>query len=103
MECSVIIVNYNTAELVKQCIDSLLKQTGIEFEIIVVDNASHDHSLTVLNEYGTKIRLLANTENAGFGKANNQGFRLGQGRYLFLLNPDALLQSPTDLRYLISF
>ena len=102
-EVSVIIVNYNTADLVKKCIQSVLMQTDIRFEIIVVDNASADNSVAILQTLQHKITLVANRNNVGFGRANNQAFRLSKGRYLFLLNPDAEFTKPHDLYNSIQF
>jgi len=103
MDVSVIVVNYNTAELTKKCIESVLYQEGIESEIIVVDNASVDNSVEVLRQFNDKIKLIANKENVGFGRANNQAFKLASGQYIFLLNPDARLQNPEDLTSIFDF
>ena len=100
MDVSVIIVNYNTCDLVKRCVDSVLKQQNCHFEIIVVDNASQDNSVKVLQDYGDKITLLPNHHNHGFGKANNQGFNLSSGKAVFLLNPDAVLTDNLTLKKL---
>lgn len=97
IDISVIVVNYNTAELVKRCIESILAQRDVIFEIIVIDNASADNSVDVLREFDNEITLIANDNNLGFGKANNQGFRVSKGRHLFLLNPDAVLLTEHDL------
>lgn len=103
MDISIIIVNYNTAAIISDCIDSLLKQQNIQAEIIVIDNASTDNSLDVLRNYGDKIKIIANPENSGFGKANNIAFKTSTGRYIFLLNPDACLTDANALTNLISF
>lgn len=100
---SVLIINYNTAELVKACIESVLKQRDINFEIIVVDNQSRDASLAVLQQFGAQIQLIANNQNLGFGKANNQAFAKSQGEYLFLLNPDAVLLTDLDLYHAVQY
>lgn len=102
MKVTAIIVNYNTADVVAACIDSLLMQADVETEIIVVDNASKDNSKSVLEAYAGKIRLLSNDENVGFGNACNQAFKEAQGEYLYLINPDAELTKPTDFQHLIS-
>lgn len=93
MDVSVIIVNYHSADLVVDCIHSIYEKTeNILYEIIVVDNASCDGSVERLQkEFGNKITVIASEENLGFGKANNLGATVAQGRYLFLLNPDTLL------------
>lgn len=105
MDVSIIIVNYNTAGIIRACVDSVLKQVGVEFEIIIVDNASGDRSTTTLASLQSiaTIRVLLNHENIGFGRANNQAFQHSRGRYIFLLNPDAVLLAPNDLQRLIAF
>jgi len=92
IDLSIIIVNWNTKELVKQCIRSIIKHTHtIEYEIIVVDNHSDDGSgLEILNNFPT-ITLIENNENLGFAKANNIGIRNAHGRYLLLLNSDTYI------------
>lgn len=102
-DISVLIVNYNTAKLVGECVKSLLKQEGVHFEIIVIDNNSHDDSLAVLQQYASRIRLISNPDNLGFGRANNQAFKLSKGRYLFMLNPDAVCLSNQDLALAVKY
>lgn len=105
IKVSVIIVNYNTGDLVMQCIESVLKQREVTFEIIVVDNASHDSSVTLLKEKERlgQIKLQLNENNVGFGRANNQAAQIAQGEYLFLLNPDAVCQGNVVLRDMLRF
>lgn len=101
---SAIIVNYNSGAYATRCIASLLLQTGVELEIIVVDNASQDDSTTLLREtFGDDIRLIANKENLGFGRANNLGAASASGQYLLLINPDTELSSPDTVRILAEF
>lgn len=91
MDVSVIIVNYNTKELTKNCIDSVFAQTsGVSFEVILVDNASTDGSIELF-EKDDRIRFVESGGNLGFGKANNIGYNYATGKYLFLLNSDTLL------------
>lgn len=94
---SVLIVNYRTAELAVACIGALLRQKNVTYEIIVIDNHSEDDSGVSFARFGTLITLVKNTENIGFGRANNQAFQLSKGRYLFILNPDAHCLSDHDL------
>lgn len=103
MDVSVIIVNYNTADLLKNCINSVLKQKNITSEIIVVDNCSKDNSLEILKQFENAITVIANKNNLGFGAANNQGFLKSSGKYIFLLNPDAALTSDTVFETLMHF
>ncbi len=93
MDISVIIVNYHSAEMVIDCINSIYSQTqGVSYEIIVVDNASNDGSVEALRgTFGDQIVLIPSPENLGFGKANNLGAKKATGKYLFLLNPDTIL------------
>lgn len=88
MDVSIIIVNYNTRKLTQECIDSIFQYTeGVIFEVIVVDNASTDDSKAYF-EKDNRIRYIYNTENLGFGRANNIGYQYATGKYLFLLNSD---------------
>ncbi len=93
MDVSVIIVNYNTLKLTKNTIDSVIEKTkGINCEIILVDNASTDGSLEFFEkEYSNSINFIKNSENLGFGRANNKGIEIAKGKYIFLLNSDTLL------------
>lgn len=103
IDISVLIVNYNTAELVRKCIESVLSQRDINFEIIVVDNNSHDNSVAVLQQFMPQITFISNQENNGFGKANNQAFKVSSGRYIFMLNPDAVFVTDKDLHHAVQF
>lgn len=87
-DLSIVVVNYNTAELLGRCIRSVLTQQGPFFELIVVDNASTDDSLSVVRQAGDEIHLIANDDNVGFSRANNQAIRICSGRYIYFLNPD---------------
>lgn len=93
MNVSIIIVNYNTVSLLCDAIDSVLeKTTDISYEIIVVDNNSSDNSENIIpQKYGDKVIFIKLPENIGFGRANNEGVKLANGKYLFLLNPDTIL------------
>jgi len=92
MDVSIIIINYNTKDLIKQCIDSVLEKTqDIEFEIIVVDNASSDGSQQFIKNVYPNIIFIESPDNLGFGRANNLGFEYAKGRNLFLLNSDTIL------------
>ena len=94
LDLSVIIVNWNTRDLLAQCIESVYRTVmGISFEIIVVDNASADGSADRVRERFPQVQLLQNDENVGFARANNQAAVASKGRYLLLLNSDALLQA----------
>lgn len=92
MDVSIIIVNYNTKELLVNCITSISKNTkDVNFEIIIVDNASVDGSQEFIKEKFPEVLLIESKENLGFGKANNLGAEFAKGDYLFLLNSDTIL------------
>jgi len=89
MDLSIIIVNWNTKDLLLQCLESLCQGAkGIEKEIFVVDNSSSDGSGTAVRKRFPEINLIENQVNLGFARANNQAFSLSSGEYLLLLNPD---------------
>ena len=91
MDVSIIIVNYNTLDLTKNCINSVIEKTkGIDYEIILVDNASSDGSKDYFSN-NPNITYIYNVNNLGFGTANNIGAKVASGKYLFLLNSDTLL------------
>lgn len=91
-EISVIIVNWNCRELLRACLESLARQAGTAFEVIVVDNGSDDGSLDMVrSEFRERLsmRVIANPENRGFCAANNQGIAASRGTLVALLNNDA--------------
>lgn len=91
MEVSIIIVNYNTQLLTCACIDSIIaKVTGLDYEIILVDNASTDGSQEHFCR-DERIKFIEAGMNLGFGKANNLGVKQAKGDYVFFLNSDTLL------------
>lgn len=106
MLLSVIIVNYNVKYYVYQCLQSLRRAAkGIEWEVFVVDNNSSDDSVAYLHECFPKeefpeLRIIANADNPGFGKANNQAFRMAQGEYVLCINPDTFVSEDTLTRCL---
>lgn len=96
MQLSIIIVNYNVKEFLANLFDTLYKALeGIEAEIIVVDNDSHDGSQEYIKQYHPRVTLIESRENLGFSKANNLGLKIAKGRYLLLLNPDTLVREDT--------
>ncbi len=96
MKLSVIIVNYNVEHFLEQCLYSVEKAiVGIESEVWVVDNSSVDGSLAMLSDKFPWVKCIANTDNLGFSKANNQAIRLSKGEYVLLLNPDTIVESDT--------
>ena len=89
---SIIILNYNTFELTCQCIRSIYAQTkGVEFEIILVDNASTECNPDKFLEIFPQIKLIKNTENRGFSRGCNDGINHAKGDFILLLNSDTVL------------
>jgi len=90
---SIILVSYNTKELTVQTINSIYeKTTDIDFEIIVVDNNSHDGTVSKIKEtFQDRVIVVENPNNSGFGIGNNIGSEIAQGKYLFFLNTDTIL------------
>lgn len=102
MEVSVIIVTYNSASCIAECLRSLQAQRGVQTEVIVVDNASADNTLEAVRALGPGVRLIASKENFGFGRGCNQGFAQSTGSFVFFLNPDARLEGTDSLVRLVA-
>ena len=85
---SVIVVNWNRKDLLRACLNSLRRQTGVAFEVILVDNGSADGSPDMA-EHEFEARVIRNRENRGFCAANNQGIAIARGNFVALLNNDA--------------
>jgi GT2 family glycosyltransferase len=101
---AIVIVNYNTAALLRGCLAAIHAVTDVKgTEIIVVDNASVDNSAAMVSREFPEVRLLALSENLGFGVANNLGVATSSASYIMLLNSDAVLLEDTGVglvRYL---
>ena len=94
MSLSIIIVNYKTTVLIKDCLDSLIKNTlGISYNIIVVDNDSRDEIEIMLKEHFPDVKFILMGYNAGFARANNAGIRYSQAGVVLLLNSDTILDN----------
>lgn len=102
MDISVIIVSYNTAALTVACLESVLASQGVELEVFVVDNASHDGSAEIVKGRFPEIVVIANQSNRGFGAANNQALKESRGRYIVFLNPDTTVE-PGSLAGMIAW
>jgi hypothetical protein len=103
MDLSIIIVNYNTAEDLGNCLRSVLPSAArLDLEILVVDNASPDASVDMVRREFPEVRLVCNDRNLGFPAANNQALPLAEGRYILLLNPDTVVP-PGSLERLVLF
>jgi GT2 family glycosyltransferase len=99
MNLSIIIVSFNTRDLLKKCLDSLPSSS----EIIVIDNGSIDGTVAMVKEIKeSKIKIIENKENVGFVKAVNQGLKQAEGEYLLLLNSDIFVKN-NALEKLITF
>lgn len=98
IDVSVVIVSYNTENLLDACLSSVFKQTRCAFEVIVIDNASTDESLQIVRSKYPDVVLVSNDQNVGFAAANNQGFAIAKGCQVLMLNPDtAILDSAIDV------
>jgi GT2 family glycosyltransferase len=96
IDLSIIIVNFNTRDLIKSCLDSIATaRAGCTLEIIVIDNASTDSSVELLRRFYPDVILITNNDNLGFSKACNQGICISRGRSILLLNSDTELLSDT--------
>lgn len=92
MDVSIIIVNYNTKELTRNCLKSIYEHTyDIDFEVIVSDNGSTDGSIEMIKSEFPQVILIENKVNLGFGAANNRGLKIAKGKYVFYLNSDTIL------------
>ena len=100
---SVVVVCWNVADLLRDCLNSVAAGVrGLAHEIIVVDNASIDGSASMVRFEFPEVRLIANVDNLGFARANNQGIRASQGSHVVLLNSDTVV-SPAALAMLVAF
>jgi len=99
MKLSIVIVNYNVKYFLEQCLYAATKAASkVNSEIIVVDNDSVDGSCQMVEEKFPEIILIANKENVGFSKANNQAIRIAKGEYILLLNPDTVVEEDSFLK-----
>jgi N-acetylglucosaminyl-diphospho-decaprenol L-rhamnosyltransferase len=103
MKLSIIIVSWNTADLLADCLRSLLAEPdSTDSEIIVVDNGSTDGSAEMAQREFPRVMLILNQYNLGFARANNQGIRTSRGEFLLLLNSDTVVP-PMVLPALVAF
>lgn len=93
LDVSVVVVSFNTRDLVRECLRTLFDETaGLRCEVIVIDNDSSDGSADMIEAEYPNVRLIRSATNLGFAAANNRGFAIAQGRYVVLLNSDAFLK-----------
>ena len=103
VDVSVIVVSWNTRDLLARCLRSVCDALdGLSVETMVVDNASTDGSVGMVRECYPDVKLIANSENLGFVRANNQALAVSQGKYVLLLNSDAALL-PGALEHMVRF
>lgn len=99
---SIIIVNYNAGELLRNCVESIIESIDTAFEIIVYDNHSNDGSVELLRSTShdqSKLTVISGAENLGFARANNRAVASAQGRYLHFLNPDMIVNRRLNEEY----
>ena len=95
MDLSIIYVNWNSVDYLRECIESVYQYThGIRFEMIVVDNASPERGIGTLREKFPEVTIIESDKNLGFAGANNLGFSRSVGAYVLFLNPDTKLIGP---------
>ncbi len=92
MDLSVVIVNWNTRDMLRDCLQTVFDRAGLlDMEVWVVDNASQDDSVEMVKAEFPEVRLICNSENRGFAAANNQALAQAEGRHVLLLNSDTLV------------
>jgi len=85
-------VTYNSARYIRRCLEAVLEQRGIKLDVVVVENASFDGTLQILQDFGERIRILRQEVNRGFAEAQNIAIRFSRAEWVLTLNPDVLLQ-----------
>lgn len=104
MELSFIILNYKTPNHLRLCVSNILKlNLKFEYEIIVVDNASHDGSVQMMHEQFPNIHVIENKTNVGHPKGNNIGFNEAQGTYIAMVNPDIVFKKAKDIDEILNY
>ena len=88
---SVTLVTYNSGRFIKRCLDSVLEQKYPNLEVVIIDNASTDGTVDILEQFQDRCRIYYNTDNLGFAAAQNQAIALSNGEWILTLNPDVLL------------
>jgi GT2 family glycosyltransferase len=102
MKLSIVVVSFNTRELLEQCLHSIREQTKTDYEIIVVDNASTDGTPDLIQQQFPDVRLIRNLQNVGFARACNQALAGNRAEYVLFLNPDTKVLAGT-IQTLIGF
>lgn len=102
MDLSIIIVNYNTGELLKNCLDSIFRFVQGNYQVIVYDNASSDGSFQRVQDLypaSLPLHFIRGNENIGFSRANNKAVERSSGRFLHFLNPDVIVNQTLNKEY----
>lgn len=103
MDVSVVIVSFNTDELLAKCLESLSTAIkGFESEVFVIDNNSADETVNIVKKDFPWVHLIVNKDNRGFSKANNQAIKIAKGKFILVLNPDTEVESDT-IKKMINF
>jgi len=103
LDVSIVIVNWNTRDLLQQCLRAIVETAGrIEYEIIVIDNGSTDGSVEMVRDCFPSVRLIVNSTDVGFARANNQAIQVSRGQHVLLLNSDTIVR-PRALKALVRF
>jgi len=103
IDISIIIVSWNTRDILRDCLHSILRHSkDLGIETFVVDNNSFDGTCMMIQKEFPIIKLIENSDNLGFAKANNQAIKLATGRYILALNPDTILSEST-LENMVAF
>ncbi len=100
MDISIIIVTYNVREYISHCLDSIKSSVSeLSYEIIIVDNASTDHSVELIKEFYSDVIIVKNSLNLGFSKGCNIGAKQAKGQYLLFLNPDMIIGQDSLMKF----
>ncbi|MEM9243212.1 MAG: glycosyltransferase family 2 protein [Pseudomonadota bacterium] len=103
VDVSIIVVSYNSEAHICACIESVLKQQGVTFEIIVVDNNSQDNTVAIIKSFDDHVQLICSDINHGFAKGCNIAALRARGRYLYFLNPDARIAQNNALQVMSQY
>lgn len=99
---SIVIISYNTKQLIQECLDSFYKHLPEDYQVILIDNNSTDNTVNMVKKQYSKVEIITNKKNVGYGVANNQGIAQAKGKYILLLNSDTIA-SIEAFHQLISF
>jgi len=101
---SVVVVTYNSSDLVEPLIHSISQTLNhADYELIIVDNNSTDNTVSRIRSLSDQIKIVSNSTNVGFASANNQGFKIARGDLILILNPDVFLNEGTKMQEMCEF